>query len=158
MIVTFIRITPADAGKTVHPSAFQHIAQDHPRGCGENTDAPSGRFALIGSPPQVRGKPDTRALRAVVSRITPAGAGKTRLALQFVLWYQDHPRRCGENELYGHDRFMEVGSPPQVRGKLAPTQSVAAIPRITPADAGKTIIAGHQSAKSRDHPRGCGEN
>ena len=32
-----------------------------------------------------------------------------------------------------------MGSPPQVRGKLAPTQSVSAIPRITPAGAGKTF-------------------
>ena len=32
-----IRITPADAGKTVYRLCFCFLLRDHPRGCGENT-------------------------------------------------------------------------------------------------------------------------
>ena len=49
-------ITPADAGKTVHPSVFQYIVQDHPRGCGENSILLKLHVAAEGSPPRMRGK------------------------------------------------------------------------------------------------------
>ena len=45
-----------------------------------------------------------------------------------------------------------------MRGKPKLLNSVCISSRITPAGAGKTIITGHQSTKSRDHPRRCGEN
>ena len=32
----YIRITPADAGKTFHRAALTRLNWDHPRGCGEN--------------------------------------------------------------------------------------------------------------------------
>ena len=36
-VVTYTRITPADAGKTTNLQIQKTNAQDHPRGCGENT-------------------------------------------------------------------------------------------------------------------------
>ena len=53
---------------------------------------------------------------------------------------------------------MNVGSPPQVRGK--PPVIADALPtlRITPAGAGKTHAVGFPSASTADHPRRCGEN
>ena len=73
------RITPAGAGKTqvkyVHPL---HLA-DHPRRCGENNTRRSPCNRQMGSPPQVRGKRLCSLIFAATSRITPAGAGKTRV-------------------------------------------------------------------------------
>ncbi len=34
--VILSRITPADAGKTHHEVVSMYVAEDHPRGCGEN--------------------------------------------------------------------------------------------------------------------------
>ena len=45
-----------------------------------------------------------------------------------------------------------------MRGKRKKAASCAASTRITPADAGKTLIMTSQYFGSRDHPRGCGEN
>ena len=33
-----MRITPADAGKTSAVAAVKNLCQDHPRGCGENSE------------------------------------------------------------------------------------------------------------------------
>ena len=51
---------------------------------------------------------------------------------------EDHPRRCGENNADAIDKVEPLGSPPQVRGKLAMVADV--------------------SARRQDHPRRCGEN
>ena len=54
-------------------------------------------------------------------------------------WGWDHPRRCGENlAMYGVQQG-EVGSPPQVRGKLYEINQNIMSLRITPAGAGKTL-------------------
>ena len=45
-----------------------------------------------------------------------------------------------------------------MRGKLSQTYDLRIFPRITPADAGKTIISVRVHAHLQDHPRGCGEN
>ena len=45
-----------------------------------------------------------------------------------------------------------------MRGKLESVLAVIAVPRITPADAGKTAQEGNRKRGKQDHPRGCGEN
>ena len=92
----------------------------------------------MGSPPQVRGKPDAFGEPVHVDRITPAGAGKTSLVLATCSDIMDHPRRCGENGIMRCRAWLRTGSPPQVRGKhylRVPAASCAV-----------------------DHPRRCGEN
>ena len=49
--------------------------------------------------------------------ITPAGAGKTCYSLGCVCTNEDHPRRCGENDMLTLTDYFRLGSPPQVRGK-----------------------------------------
>ena len=70
-------ITPAGAGKTEEWKSKYEKEQDHPRRCGENCKGPCLQTAMMGSPPQVRGKPMQNTLRNAAIRITPAGAGKT---------------------------------------------------------------------------------
>ena len=70
-------ITPADAGKTEPLGCLPFFVQDHPRGCGENL--PDFKFSgdVKGSPPRMRGKPDSGTSAPKLSGITPADAGKT---------------------------------------------------------------------------------
>ena len=45
-----------------------------------------------------------------------------------------------------------------MRGKLILVPCRFAIARITPADAGKTMLKNFNNSEEKDHPRGCGEN
>ena len=114
-----MRITPADAGKTAKRELKAAQKADHPRVCGENALGKTRITVAMGSPPRMRGKRRYQFLIAVQYRITPAGAGKTIQPTCVILPFEDHPRRCGENLLYLNYEDLQVGSPPQVRGKPA---------------------------------------
>ena len=77
LVIKPFGITPAGAGKTSVSAVRENLSEDHPRRCGENQTAGSVSRGSPGSPPQVRGKPDTPADDTETDRITPAGAGKT---------------------------------------------------------------------------------
>ena len=72
-----VGITPAGAGKTADAAPSDTFSGDHPRGCGENQFSNVQKRLGRGSPPRVRGKPDSYIDNADTLRITPAGAGKT---------------------------------------------------------------------------------
>ena len=72
-----IRITPADAGKTLHGLVPGVAVGDHPRGCGENPLSALSNRLQRGSPPRMRGKRVERYNGKFTDRITPADAGKT---------------------------------------------------------------------------------
>ena len=95
----------------------------------------------VGSPPQVRGKLLTLADDFRLFGITPAGAGKTFRAVVTSVAGWDHPRRCGENCRCQQRLTGCLGSPPQVRGKHCKICPFGEGGRITPAGAGKTIMA-----------------
>ena len=134
------------------------LHEDHPRRCGENFVPSLAHCGQVGSPPQVRGKLLIFRFGGQPPRITPAGAGKTILTKTPKPKQKDHPRRCGEN----FDVFIitskQIGSPPQVRGKLFVPADITTKSRITPAGAGKTPLPRPRSKGWRDHPRRCGEN
>ena len=71
-------ITPAGAGKTTDYDPYLHVTADHPRRCGENRKLSAYAQIGRGSPPQVRGKPETAPDGKSRMGITPAGAGKTK--------------------------------------------------------------------------------
>ena len=68
-----------------------------------------------------------------------------------------HPR-CGENHNRRCMLAEPMGSPPQVRGKPHFGAKGGTKRRITPAGAGKTIVAQLCELLAQDHPRRCGEN
>ena len=152
------RITPAGAGKTENQSWLFRDIRDHPRRCGENYMSDSSTGEGIGSPPQVRGKRSCGRLTQHLTRITPAGAGKTQPHVRGFRRGQDHPRRCGENRYSCSRRRYRRGSPPQVRGKRPSCTTFAPLVRITPAGAGKTVFMCPENNSTKDHPRRCGEN
>ena len=111
------RITPAGAGKTCLEGCFRQRHWDHPRRCGENEGVYLFAPPKRGSPPQVRGKHNGLPMATIATRITPAGAGKTKTPYRTAGKEQDHPRRCGENASEDLSELATAGSPPQVRGK-----------------------------------------
>ena len=133
------RITPAGAGKTINGRLSSESEEDHPRRCGENVVAFSTTPLMVGSPPQVRGKHSGTVFAPCITRITPAGAGKTKIKPTYRPDKTDHPRRCGENDTIISWTAKEIGSPPQVRGKQCGQSLLRCTPGITPAGAGKTI-------------------
>ena len=106
----------------------------------------------------MRGKPFPADGSSTVRRITPAGAGKTAFWRTREFKVEDHPRRCGENATIILNEVCNLGSPPQVRGKLPRAASAFRQNWITPAGAGKTADAAATAKRHRDHPRRCGEN
>ena len=69
---------------------------DHPRGCGEKKTHNNPMLDKRGSSPRVRGKAMVFFAVLSVTRIIPAGAGKSNTLGQFWHFFWDHPRGCGE--------------------------------------------------------------
>ena len=108
--------------------------------------------------PACAGKTPVFALFLLRFRITPACAGKTTLGRTAYMRSSDHPRVCGENETEETVYVAENGSPPRVRGKRGRGTTALAPGRITPACAGKTWRKYFSANSAADHPRVCGEN
>ena len=71
-----IRITPAYAGKSTGGGLDGTFYKDHPRLCGEKKVHTIHRTVTLGSPPPMRGKANNTSYERILSRITPAYAGK----------------------------------------------------------------------------------
>ena len=136
------RIIPADAGSTNRFPTHDCRRPDHPRGCGEHQNTPSGRNALMGSSPRMRGA----LTRIFLTDCTRPGSWK------------DHPRGCGEHLKVSADGVPRAGSSPRMRGAPSRQQHEPRIVRIIPADAGSTVTLIFFSIVWQDHPRGCGEH
>jgi len=93
-------ITPACAGITNLPSLLEAMNEDHPRVCGNYSRTRLKGASALGSPPRVRELRCCRAVRVNGSRITPACAGITIMHFLPVIFNQDHPRVCGNYNLY----------------------------------------------------------
>ena len=89
-------ITPACAGKSRPRSVTSTSKRDHPRVCGEKAALAVAVSAEEGSPPRVRGNEIIEPVIVKAKRITPACAGKSRMARAVDLAQKDHPRVCGE--------------------------------------------------------------
>ena len=64
--------------------------------CGEKQELVIVLDLFVGSPPHVRGKEKGGVKVALISRITPACAGKSQSESEAYARREDHPRMCGE--------------------------------------------------------------
>ena len=152
------RIIPAHAGKTIFPSTWTGVLQDHPRSRGENAPMAPRASAPAGSSPLTRGKPYARAQAVCKVRIIPAHAGKTRRISHGSPPSADHPRSRGENVNAVGEQLGPAGSSPLTRGKLGCVLDPVPATRIIPAHAGKTNASRPSAEAASDHPRSRGEN
>ena len=95
---------------------------------------------------------------SVNHRIIPADAGSTQAATGFSAERQDHPRGCGEHQVWAKAGASAEGSSPRMRGARHRSGVDPALPGIIPADAGSTALVKQITAFEPDHPRGCGEH
>ena len=72
-----------------------------------------------GSPPRGRGKGIMALELGINARITPAWAGKSKLALCTPSCPTDHPRACVEKNKELEGVWLPMGSPPHRREKAA---------------------------------------
>ena len=93
-------ITPAYAGKRMIKPSVLDCIKDHPRLCGEKGLPCRVLCPAAGSPPPMRGKVQSSHVSSVRSRITPAYAGKSPFVVNTKISMWDHPRLCGEKELW----------------------------------------------------------
>ena len=91
-------------------------------------------------------------------RIIPAHAGQTTNQNAHGVSTSDHPRACGANQTWRHERGRRHGSSPRMRGKLAAANLFHAGVRIIPAHAGQTYVTSDGNNNGPDHPRACGAN
>ena len=132
-------ITPACAGKRKALCTQEKYFRDHPRVCGEKLSSPLGCYALLGSPPRVRGKGFLWISGIITAGITPACAGKRILSALVTSGAGDHPRVCGEKRRRLPVVGAAWGSPPRVRGKVLRQKIFSFQDGITPACAGKRL-------------------
>ena len=150
-------ITPAYAGKR-HPYCGPvGYRQDHPRVCGEEERTNRCACWTEGSPPRMRGRGARSRRRKIISRITPAYAGKRRPEDGRKNKCGDHPRVCGEELATGAAKIGGWGSPPRMRGRVIRGLATRITSGITPAYAGKSAGNHVRKGLQRDHPRVCGE-
>ena len=71
------RIIPAHAGQTIYRRSASTCNADHPRACGANIDIFVVAYAIDGSSPRMRGKPQAFDRELTDGRIIPAHAGQT---------------------------------------------------------------------------------
>ena len=108
-------ITPACAGITISCDCHSSIFRDHPRVCGNYAILFDLSNLKLGSPPRVRELHFGNFGNFEYFGITPACAGITFHALNFVNFLQDHPRVCGNYKTCINGDFIQKGSPPRVR-------------------------------------------
>ena len=125
--------------------------------CGEKSLPPQMPLTFGGSPPRVRGKAKGLKIRFIISRITPACAGKRTVPMCSTSRRRDHPRVCGEKKTSCPRCRVQIGSPPRVRGKEVAPAGQRGYLGITPACAGKSERFGRCFGAEQDHPRVCGE-
>ena len=134
------RIIPADAGSTTSFWIRRALSRDHPRGCGEHPFPAPDMITSMGSSPRMRGAPTRRLEKYVPVRIIPADAGSTGLRPGEGLASEDHPRGCGEHEVFTRWIEDEQGSSPRMRGAPCDDFQTAWFEGIIPADAGSTAL------------------
>ena len=125
--------------------------------CGEKYRCCMRETQPQGSPPRVRGKVLCIFFQGCFSGITPACAGKRLLLIRPDTRFGDHPRVCGEKNIWEAADTKSTGSPPRVRGKGWQPVPRTGTRRITPACAGKRLLLMRPDTRFGDHPRVCGE-
>ena len=156
-IVSFLGITPAQAGKSKLALCTPSCPTDHPRVGGEKSRCGTFALQIPGSPPHGRGK--VRALGGQFAQpgITPAQAGKSSQRTGAATSCQDHPRIGGEKADTDTQTYHQLGSPPRGRGKAVRDGRQPGRMGITPAWAGKSDSHHPRPESQQDHPRMGGE-
>ena len=134
-----IGIIPALAGNTIIKASFHSTVRDHPRACGEHRPYWPRPLWRCGSSPRLRGTLVCIQKPHCAAGIIPALAGNTSSRKSRSGWMRDHPRACGEHDMFGDMNNTFMGSSPRLRGTLGLCYGGWARTGIIPALAGNTL-------------------
>ena len=118
VVMVFIGLIPAHAGKTDAFRTPANHCKAHPRSRGENNIAHDAVHFAAGSSPLTRGKRFSRTASRNIAGLIPAHAGKTGVSAGALEGGQAHPRSRGENPTLILTIKRGRGSSPLTRGKL----------------------------------------
>ena len=152
----YTRITPAHAGKTQREVSLCFTSGEHPRSCGKDFCLPDGglQTLFVFSGPFLDEPPDyftaVNALGCTGSaELLPQLLRNPNVKPDFLFFfifhlasllsYGDHPRSRGKDQQRQQFMAQQQGSPPLTRERLSICKPLWWLPRITPADAGKTL-------------------
>ena len=131
-------IIPAYAGNTSSTQSKAQPARDHPRVCGEHYASRSNHLQPMGSSPRMRGTLCVIVATPYFAGIIPAYAGNTSCTMMIIPLPWDHPRVCGEHNMFSQPIPYEKGSSPRMRGTPVPPAISNSSAGIIPAYAGNT--------------------
>ena len=131
-----VGIIPAYAGNSAKSVSVSNGSRDHPRVCREQRRAiPQARSAR-GSSPRMRGTVLRLLVALRVAGIIPAYAGNRQVSTRRGGQARDHPRVCGEQNLFAVKACVHVGSSPRMRGTVEQFKAAWQTDGIIPAYAG----------------------
>ncbi len=148
---------PAGAGSSRTATRTRRATRDHPRGCGEQGTGAIEHQAGEGPSPRVRGADAVRLRRRRPLGTIPAGARSSSGNRVPVRSSGDHPRGCGEQYGGGPRAWPWWGPSPRVRGAGSSRWWCLRQAGTIPAGAGSSRWRSPTTHRTRDHPRGCGE-
>jgi len=148
---------PACAGKPAWQAQPRTTQRVYPRMCGEAQCDESGRWAVLGLSPHVRGSPglfllDSRNVRSIPACAGKPGAKPTKGTIKMV-----YPRMCGEAPIAAKGHRTVRGLSPHVRGSRFTWQGTCLRDGSIPACAGKPNRPSTAILALRVYPRMCGE-
>ena len=138
VVLSIVRIIPADAGNTSDAGRRYRTRWDHPRGCGEHDCSAHPTRVTAGSSPRMRGTQVKNLTLDFWQRIIPADAGNTGAPANTRAYSGDHPRGCGEHMVWRVLGSRASGSSPRMRGTRNLINLHIRSLGIIPADAGNT--------------------
>ena len=151
------RSIPACAGKPITFVRLQPACRVHPRVCGEALDRRAVRGPDAGPSPRVRGSPVRPRPAAPTAGSIPACAGKPATRSISIVRSRVHPRVCGEADVQTRGGKTVEGPSPRVRGSPRSRPRRRGNLGSIPACAGKPGRRGHRARHPPVHPRVCGE-
>ena len=151
-------IIPALAGNTASPGNASIVPGNHPRACGEHSQALAEGGHGAGSSPRLRGTLILNSRTSTFRRIIPALAGNTPCLTTLGSSPEDHPRACGEHLARLVSVVADWGSSPRLRGTRGESPFAVCSLGIIPALAGNTVPLRAPPLGEGDHPRACGEH
>ena len=154
--LTIDGIIPARAGFTTRASFSGSGLRDHPRSRGVYLAVTVGTAATAGSSPLARGLPHVGGIEVGETRIIPARAGFTLIAVVVTSGFADHPRSRGVYRSSTQPEGPSRGSSPLARGLPEREPASHGGPGIIPARAGFTLSAAVGEQCRGDHPRSRG--
>ena len=149
---------PAPAGETRPGPHSRWSRPVHPRACGGNNPALTGRAADDGASPRLRGKRAAPRHRGGRSGCIPAPAGETSRRAPALSRRWVHPRACGGNGRGTPAAGGCRGASPRLRGKLHHPLGRGGRRGCIPAPAGETGCPAGSAGGWGVHPRACGGN